>query len=146
MIRLTEPEQVKRYIQHPEIYAAICNGVPFEEFTPTIGPEDYFLVTAPESMFYLHPFCANVWQIHAHVHPDYRSTAEQAARSALRFAFQDLNAISVVALIPDVFPRVRGFALKCGLSDHGFIPDSYLKNATLHGQWLMGISRAAFEA
>ncbi|MGH1470167.1 MAG: hypothetical protein ACRBCS_03180 [Cellvibrionaceae bacterium] len=145
MIILTEPLHVKRYISHPEIFNAISTSVSFEEFTPTIGPEDYFIVTAPESMFYLHPFCEDVWQIHAHVHPDYRKHAVDAAHLALEFAFSELEALKVVCLIPEIFPRVRGFARKCGLTDHGFIPDSYRKNSETSGQWLLGLSRKEFE-
>lgn len=145
MKRLNDPADVKRYVEHPEIYQAICNGVPFDQFTPTIGSEDHFIVTAPESMFYLHPFCADVWQIHAHVHPDYRCHAVEAANAALIYGFHQLSALKVVALIPEVFPSVIGFAKKCGLSEHGYIPDSYLNNSKLVGQFLLGISRHEFE-
>ena len=146
-MRLTTPEQVKRYIAHPEIFEAISeDGMSFEEFEPVAGEEDHFIVTAPESMFYLHPFCANVLQIHAHVHPDYRQHAFEGGIRALQYGFNELSALKIVALIPEIFPRVRGFAHKCGFVDECFIDESYIKNGEIYGQYLLGIGRRKFES
>jgi hypothetical protein len=145
-VRLTTPEEVKRYIQHPEIFEAIApDGFSFDSFMPHVGDEDYFLVTAPESMFYLHPFCADVWQIHAHVHPEFRLYALDAGMSAIDFAFEKLRALKLVCLIPEIYPRVRGFAKKCGFDDEGFIAESCVKKNVLCGQHLMGLSRRKHE-
>lgn len=146
VIRLTDPLHVKRYLSHPQIWEAISSGVAFEDFIPPMGPNDHYLVTGPEAMFYLHPFtAADNWEIHAHVHPDYRRNASESTAKTLRYAFTELSALKVVCLIPEVFPRVRGFALKCGLVDQGFITDSYRRDNTVYGQWLLGISRQEFE-
>ena len=146
LLRLTTPKDVKRYISHPEIFEAIAeDGVVFDEYTPTVGEDDHFIVTGTEAMFYLHPFSAGVYQIHAHVHPDYRDGAKDAAHRALCYAFRELSALKVVCLIPEIFPRVRGFAQKCGLTDEGFIAESYLKYNSLNGMHLLGISKRKFE-
>lgn len=147
MTRLTNPLEVRRYLAHPEIFDAIsADAQRFEDFIPPVPDDFHWIVTGEEAMFLLHPFPSkSVWQIHAHVHPDHRKSARQAALAALDYAFTELSALKVVAIIPEIFPRVRGFALKCGLSDQGYLSDSYIKHEQLYGQFLLGISRAEFE-
>ena len=123
MIVTTDIEQINSVLKHPYIWPRVSDkSQDIDSFSPPMTDVTYLYEEG--ILFILHPFEGKL-RIHANVTPEYRDKAEKAANEALRYGFIDLKADEIVAVIPEKYCTVYGFALKF-MKDVGFVNGEHL--------------------
>lgn len=122
LTRTFDKESINSVLKHPYIWPRVSDDKQdIDAFDPPMGDNHYLFEEGV--LFILHPEGDDV-KIHANVLPEKRELAEEAAQCALKYAFEEMNASNVVALIPQKFGTVYGFALKF-MKDKGMIGDDH---------------------
>jgi len=123
VIVTTDIEQINSVLKHPYIWPRVSDKTQDkDEYSPPMTDVTYLYEEG--ILFILHPFEGKL-QIHANVTPEYRDKAEKAAKEALRYGFINLKADEIVAIIPEKYCTVYGFALKF-MKDVGFVNGEHL--------------------
>lgn len=154
--RTKNPQIADQILKHPDIYWRIRQDycATQEEFTcaPEIANDSSYYLLAyaddieePIGLFIYDSFGPILFEVHAHVLPEYRkSHALNAAYASLDWMFNQTSCFKVMCFIPEVHMNVVGFTRKCGFLDEGYLSNSYLKDNKLHGQYLLGLQRDQF--
>jgi len=113
----TDIKKINSVLKHPFIWPRVSDKHQSkEEYTPPM--DDVHYLYEDGVLFILHEVGGKL-EIHANVIPESREKAEEAAREALRYGFDELGAIEIIAEIPEKYGEVYGFAVKF-LKDVGF--------------------------
>ncbi len=118
--RTTDIGKINSVLKHDYIWPRVSDTSQSKaDYVPPIS-DDYHYLYDEGVLFILHENEKGL-NIHANVLPESRDKAEEAAKEALRYGFEDLGADEIVARIPVSYPTVYGFALK-------FMEDAGLSN------------------
>lgn len=107
--RTVDIDQINSVLKHPDIWGLISDDEDKDTFTPPMENNHYLFDEG--ILFILHPEGEDL-QIHANVIPENRGNAKQAASEALRYGFEELKAVRIIAKIPLKYGNVYGFAKK----------------------------------
>lgn len=86
-----------------------------------------------------------VWEVHTCLTLKCRGRpALLAAKAALALLFRDTDAECVTTFVPETYSHVRNFTIAAGLTNSGYVPNSFYRNGVLQGLHSYYILRGAF--
>lgn len=80
------------------------------------------------------------WNPHLAILPKHRGRGTQVMELGCQWMFANTRCKKIVAFPPEYNKAMIRVFEKCGFLREGFSPDSIMKNSTLHGRLLMGMS------
>lgn len=93
-------------------------------------------------VFLLHPWNTVTYELHSAILPLYRGWRSViAAREMGIYMFTNTLCRKIVTQIPTFNYPAKSLAIRCGMKREGLNRRSYLKNGTLHDQYIYGICR-----
>ena len=146
IIRETEDYALIRSIFcEPEIYDRIADdGSPkVEDFEPIQPCEAVYYLTNDDNnaLLFLHwKNCATL-EGHIQILKEHRGCAMEFGELALKWIWENTEALKITVTIPDLYKDVLGFIKKQGFKDEGICTKSYLKNGILYDQIYLGLER-----
>lgn len=145
VVRTFDPKVVKSILLRPEIVATIAEDG-CGTFEPDMERNIWLLMKSGETevgLYQIERINGITAQIHANVLPEHRKPHSKATgRAALDWVYANLPDIhKIIAVIPTLYPNVRDFTLSFGFLLEGVNRQSYLKDGTIHDQWVLGITR-----
>jgi len=135
-------EEVKSILIDPDIYARITeDGAP--ESIDYIVPKNVIYIVDEKSRALMIYHWLSDWclQCHVQVIPRHRSIAYDFGQAALKWAWDNTEAVKIVAQIPEIYEDVLKFAEKSGFILEGINERSYVKNGNIYAQVYLGLCR-----
>ena len=134
-------EDAERVLRHPEIYETIAEDGA-EEWKMPDGPI-YLCGYNPDLLgcFVLHKINHVTWECHVQVLPEWRDHSMEFGIKMIEWAWENTDAMKLVAQIPLIYPNVMDFAVKQGFEQEGVNKASIMKNGELFDQWYVGLRR-----
>ena len=147
--RIHDAKVVKSILLRPEILATIAEDGA-ADVEPDMERNIWLLMKSGETevgLYQIERINGITAQIHANVLPEHRKPHSKATgTAALDWVMMHLPEIhKIIAVIPVLYPNVRDFTLSFGFQVEGVNRQSYLKNGTIHDQWILGITRPEIE-
>jgi len=122
------------------------DGVSKDRFDPEVNSEVWLLAHDEDKIigcFNFHALGVCTLQIHAQILPEYRKEySEKAGRAALEF-FYSTGYNRLFAEVPEIYPNVKRFCEKMGMTQESISYGSYMKNGEIINQHVMVILREA---
>lgn len=135
-------DDAEKVLTHPEIYKTIAED-DVEDWSLPDGPI-YLCGYVPELIgcFVLYKQGRVTLECHVQVLPKYRKEyAEAFGNAVIQWAWDNTEAMKLVAQIPVIYPNVKDFALARGFEIEGINEASYMKGGEIVDQWYLGIKR-----
>ena len=144
MIQPTDDyEFIKSVCLHPKVWPYIsddyCN---FATFEPDLS-HLYLEVIEDERMgfFAIKPLNSITFEIHTTMLPKAWGRTLQYTKEVLEWIWSNTECMNVITFIPENNMKALKLAEKSGLTQKGFIENSWLKDGRLFGQYIFGIAR-----
>lgn len=139
--RVYELDRIYKVLKDPEIFARIAeDNISIEDYK---APEDviYIMDQLDTCLMIYHWRNQATLECHVHVLKNSRLNALAFGQSALDWAWDNTDAMKIIAEIPEIYPDVLKFALKNGFEIEGLNKSSYLKGGELYSQTYLGLMR-----
>ena len=130
---------------HPRVYPHITDDYcpPAEEFNCSASMTDanyFLLVNDGEGVFFLHPHSHILYEVHTCLTPKCWGKVE-AAKKGAEWMFTHTDCEKIITWVPEYNEIARRYALKAGMKEEGFSPNSYMKHGKLQGMRLLGMDK-----
>lgn len=139
--RVYDKERIAEVLLDPEIFERIAeDGITASDYQI---PDDaiYIMDGENKGLMIYHWVNSVTLECHVHVLKDFRRDAMEFGQKALQWAWDNTDAIKIVAQIPEIYPDVIKFAFKSGFDLEGLNEGSYLKGSRLYSQVYLGLCR-----
>ena len=144
--RTFDPVIVNEIMRHPKIYPHISDDFcptreDFDSTQAVRSEANYFLLVEDGAgVFFLHPHSRVLYEVHTCLKPECWGRVE-IAKAGARWMFEHTNCEKIMTWVP-VYNRIaRRFALKAGMVEEGYLDLSYMRNGSLQGMHLLGLSK-----
>lgn len=151
--RITDMKSVRDFITHQQVYRHVVDDAsPARDlFQPAPAHGDSVLYVLVEEerdggaagIFAFYQQNSVTTEAHTCVHPALWGRTEEAARTAIAWVFSNTAFLRIVSCVPDDNPLAARLAVKAGMTQYGYNPNSFLRNGNLLGMDLYGISKEA---
>lgn len=148
--RTSDMNLVRSLIINPEVYPWVTDdGSPaVASYMPIPANGDIVLYVLVEQhgvqgIFAFFQQNAATTEVHACVQPSRWGRTEEAARAAIDWVFSNTAYVRIVCSAPDDNPLAARLAIKAGMTQYGYNPNSFLRHGRLLGVDLYGISKEA---
>lgn len=138
---------VREILSDETLKDRVTLGGDVDMFDPEHQPQLYYIlitVGGKDIGFLLFHIINNMvcYQIHANYLPRYWGMGLSSyTQMAIKWMFENTDALKIVAFCPSKYPEARKHALKIGFSEEGVLTKSSLFNGELYDNYIMGISK-----
>lgn len=145
--RLTDYDVIQATIAHPAIYGKLADdlAVLAEEFTPVQSDALIYLGVywADEflGLFVFAPTNSVCYDVHTCLLPAAWGKAIEAGRLACQWMWRHTACRRIVTTVPVDNRLALRLALRCGFTQFGLNPQSWLKGGVMRDQILLGLDR-----
>ena len=145
--RTRDLELIRSIATHPKVWPTLGDDLVAdpEQWTPVLHDGIWYVLVEEDGrvrgMFIFFPENSVCWQVHVCMLPEAWGTAGRAAREVFVWLWRQTSCRRIAASIPVWNAPAIHCALRAGMEPFGVNRHSSLKNARLHHQLLLGISR-----
>lgn len=147
VVRLIDPEIIRRTMAHPRIYPHIIddNSPPIEEYEPVIAEQVYYLGLFEDGylgLLVFHPQNSVCYEAHTCLLPAaWGQRSAECTKAAVAWMFENTPCQRVITNVPAYNRLALRLAERTGLTQFGVNLKSHLKDGVLHDQIMLGVSK-----
>jgi hypothetical protein len=135
--RTTDAEAIRAVFTRPEIFPhVVADGDP-QTWQPPIGDALHWL-TDEGAAFLVYPSSGALWEMHAAVVPRHRDKTQQYVLAVFDYLREQTPCRHVIAVITETNEPAIARALRVGMKQEGYFPDSRIEGGRLLGAVVYG--------
>lgn len=92
-------------------------------------------------LFMFHPYTFFMYEVHTCLLPSAWGFSVEMAKIAKEWFFENTKCIRIITTIPENNKLALRMAKKTGFTEYGFNPNSWVKNKSIYGSYLLGINK-----
>lgn len=141
--RVHSQADIRSFMVNPEVWNKISqDGHNPDDFgiDETAGWLAYKVNDKVVGMFCFDECQGPMARFHPYMLSEYKMEhAYKACREAIKYAFDEVGVLKLVAQVPFLYKEVYNFGLKLGFIEEGVNRKSFLKNGKIYDQWHLGM-------
>ena len=144
--RTNDIEYIKQCVTHPKIwdYSTDDGSVEKDKYVPPIADAIYWLLVVediPFGVFLLYPHNSICYEVHTCLLPDIWGRSVECTLAGINWVWENTPCRRIITNVPKYNRLAKRLAERSGFVQFGINPKSYLKNGSLHDQFMLGISK-----
>ena len=150
--RTRDLELIRSIATHPKVWPTLGDDlvVDPEQWTPVLHDGIWYVLVEEDGrvrgMFIFFPENSVCWQVHVCMLPEAWGASARAMKEVFVWLWRQTPCLRITGSVPVWNAPAIHCALRAGMEPFGVNRHSSLKNARLHHQLLLGISRPAGKA